>query len=487
VAIGSQERVRILLEAAKDYAIFMLDPRGMIVTWNAGAERLKGYTEAEILGQHFSRFYSPEDIIRGAPEAQLRVAATTGRSETEGWRLRKNGSRFYADVVITAVHSASGVLLGFSKITRNINERRELQSQYENLLEAAPDALVISDVGGRVLLVNAQTERLFGHARAELMGRCVDILLPERMRGAHPRHRAFYTSEPRVRSMGHGGDLWGLRKDGTEFPVEISLSPMPTPQGLVILSAIRDITDRRESEQQLRRLLCELNRSNEELQQFAYVASHDLQEPLRMVTSYTQLLGQRYKGRLDADADEFIAYAVDGSARMQQLIQDLLIYSRIAATEMPPRLVSSERALEAALENLRLTMAENRAAVTHDLLPPVTADDMHLVQVFQNLIGNAIKYRGADDPRIHVSAARHGVTEWVFSVRDNGLGIDPQYFDRIFGLFQRLHGKQEFSGTGIGLSICKKILDRLGGRIWVESRPGEGSTFHFALPAGETA
>jgi light-regulated signal transduction histidine kinase (bacteriophytochrome) len=200
------------------------------------------------------------------------------------------------------------------------------------------------------------------------------------------------------------------------------------------------------------------------------------------VASYTQLLAQRYKGRLDSDADEFIAYAVDGSNRMQGLIQDLLAYSRAGTNGKPLREISSEKALKEALSDLRATIQESGAVVTHDSLPAITTDDTQLTLVFQNLVGNALKYHGSKTPLIHVSATKNGGEEWIFSVRDNGLGIDPQYFERIFVLFQRLHGREEFKGTGIGLAICKKIVERLGGRIWVESQPEKGSTFYFSLP-----
>src|SRR5437899_2497054 len=226
----------------------------------------------------------------------------------------------------------------------------------------------------------------------------------------------------------------------------------------------------------------ELTRSNTELEQFAYVASHDLQEPLRMVASYTQLLAKRYKGRLDSDADEFIAYAVDGAHRMQLLIGDLLAYCRVGTKGEEPRETSSEAALEQALLNLQGAIQESGGVVTHDPLPTVIADGAQLVQLFQNVVGNAIKYRSAELPRVHVSANKNGGNEWIFSMRDNGLGIDPKYFEKIFVMFQRLHGREEFSGTGIGLAVCKKIAARHGGRMWVESEPGKGSTFYFALP-----
>jgi PAS domain S-box-containing protein len=225
----------------------------------------------------------------------------------------------------------------------------------------------------------------------------------------------------------------------------------------------------------------ELKRSNEELSQFASIASHDLQEPLRMVASYTQLLSKRYKGRLDADADEFIAFAIDGTQRMKQLIQDLLAYSRVGTNGANLLCTASDEALTGALWNLQGAIEESGALVTHDALPAVIADASQLTQLFQNLVGNAIKYRGPAIPLIHISAALSADGRWQFLVRDNGLGIDAQHFDRIFGMFQRLHGVDEYSGTGIGLAICKKIVDRHGGVIDVDSKAGEGSCFHFTL------
>ena len=346
----------------------------------------------------------------------------------------------------------------------------EMESRYRGLLEAAPEAMVISDSTGCILMVNVQTEKLFGYPREELIGQLVDILVPMQFRGKHPAHRAEYHAAPRTRSMGEGLELRGLRKDGSEFPVEIMLSPMKTPDGILVTAVVRDITERKRAREQLLQTVEELKRSNAELEHFAYVASHDLQEPLRMVASYTQLLARRYKGRLDADADDFIAFAVDGSNRMQRLINDLLAYSRAGAKRALPRRISSESALQGALSNLQTTIEESGATVTHDALPEVTMDDTQLTQIFQNLIGNAVKYRGADAPRVHVSATTQPDAASIFSVRDNGIGIEPQYFEKIFVLFQRLHGRSEFEGTGIGLAICKKILERAGGRIWVESQ-----------------
>jgi light-regulated signal transduction histidine kinase (bacteriophytochrome) len=229
----------------------------------------------------------------------------------------------------------------------------------------------------------------------------------------------------------------------------------------------------------------ELKRSSDELQQFSYIAAHDLQEPLRMVVSYTQLLAKRYKGRLDADADEFLSFAVDGAHRMQLLIQGLLAYCRVETTGKDLLETSSQSALEWALVKLQGAIEDSGSVVTHDPLPTVTADSSQLAQLFENLVGNAIKYHGVDPPRVHVSAKRYSDGEWIFSVRDNGIGIDSQYFEKIFVMYQRLHGRKEISGTGVGLTVCKKIAQRHGGRIWVESSLGNGSTFYLVLPGGE--
>jgi light-regulated signal transduction histidine kinase (bacteriophytochrome) len=284
-----------------------------------------------------------------------------------------------------------------------------------------------------------------------------------------------------AQQIGTGIELIARRKNRTEFPIELMLSPLESAEGILVTAAIRDITTRKKAEANLLNKMDELNRSNEELGQFAYIASHDLQEPLRMVASYTQLLSRRYKGKLDADADEFIAFAVDGAGRMQRLIQDLLAFSRVGTKGQDLVDISSEDAFQTAIANLRGAIEDSGALVTHDPLPSVLADEMQLIQLFQNLVGNAIKYQAPGIPRIHISAARNGSKKWIFSVKDNGLGIDPQYFERIFGMFQRLHKREEFAGTGIGLAICKKIVERHGGSISVESQPGQGSTFRFAL------
>jgi len=244
------------------------------------------------------------------------------------------------------------------------------------------------------------------------------------------------------------------------------------------------VVERSRAQQALAGKAEELARSNAELELFAYVASHDLQEPLRMIASYTQLLARRYKGKLDADADEFIGFAVDGASRMQQLIQDLLSYSRLTTKGKALNLTQAEVACNSALENLQESVKESNAQVNVGPLPGVFGDATQLTQLFQNLIGNAIKYRNERRPEIRVAARPHG-NEWTFSVQDNGIGIEPQYSERIFQMFQRLHTRKEYSGTGIGLAVCRKIVERHGGKIWVEAQPGQGSTFLFTIPRVE--
>lgn len=271
-------------------------------------------------------------------------------------------------------------------------------------------------------------------------------------------------------------------------PLQILEQALSTAQPEALGPLLKDRSEFGELARLVRRkfeLEKDLKRSNQELEHFAYVASHDLQEPLRMVSSFTQLLARRYQGRLDKDADEFIAFAVDGANRMQRLINDLLQYSRIGTHGRQPEPTDAEEVLNRALMDLKLALAENRVEVTHERLPVVLADSQQLEQLFRNLIGNAIKFHGDSPPRVHIRAERSDGA-WMFSVKDNGIGIDPGQHERIFEIFQRAHTRKEYPGTGIGLAVCKKIVERHGGRIWVESEPGRGADFRFVLPAAET-
>src|SRR6202453_3972558 len=435
----SEERYRMLLDGVREYAIFMMDPQGQIVSWNAGAERIKGYRAEEIIGQNFSCFFPPEDVKRGRPEEVLRITAASGRHEEQGMRMRKDGSRFLASVTFTALRDPAGNLRGFSEFSHDLSESKESGAKYRGLLEAAPDAMVVVNPAGEIVLLNVQAEKQFGYSRDELVGQQVKNIIPEGFAERIIADGTRSAAEALAQQIGMGIELTARRRDGSEFPIEIMLSPLESAEGILVTAAIRDISARKNAETHLVQKVDELNRSNEELGQFAYIASHDLQEPLRMVASYTQLLSRRYKGRLDSDADEFISFAVDGANRMQRLIQDLLAYSRIGTKGSVLLDASSDEALQQALMNLRGAIEDSGALVTHDPLPAVMADEMQLIQLFQNLVGNAIKYQQPGVPRVHVSAVKNVEKKWIFAVRDNGLGIDSQFFEKIFVIFQRLH------------------------------------------------
>jgi PAS domain S-box-containing protein len=486
-------RYRGLLEAAPD-AMVVVNQAGEIVLLNVQAEKQFGYSRDELLGQKV-RNIIPEGFAERLLSDGLRsVEEALAQQIGTGLELigrRRDGTEFPIELMLSPLESSEGILV--TAAIRNISVRKaaekhlaQMEGRYRGLLEAAPDAMVVVNQGGEIVLLNVQAEKQFGYSRDELLGQKVKNLIPEGFAERLLSDGLRSVEEALAQQIGTGLELIGRRRDGTEFPMELMLSPLESTQGILVTAAIRDITERKDAKDNLLNKMDELHRSNEELQQFAYVASHDLQEPLRMVASYTQLLSRRYKGKLDSDADEFIAFAVDGANRMQRLIQDLLAYSRVGTKGQELLNTSSEGALQQALLNLRGAIEESGAHVTHDPLPAVMADEMQLTQLFQNLIGNGIKYQNPGVPKIHISAARNGGKKWTFSVTDNGLGIDPQYYQKIFGMFQRLHKREEFAGTGIGLAICKKIVERHGGKISVESQPGHGSTFRFALAESST-
>jgi PAS domain S-box-containing protein len=403
-------------------------------------------------------------------------------------------------------------------IHRQLNERDEL---FRLITEKAADMIAVVNTSGHRVYNSPSYERIMGYSPEELGA-------TSSFEQIHPDDREKIKAAAAEASRSGVGQRIEYRmrhKDGSWRVLESTASTILDAEGSVdkLVIVNRDITDRKRAEtalqeykihleelvatrtteliranellqrdiiernwaqQELTSKLEELARSNADLEQFAYVASHDLQEPLRMVISYTQLLARRYQGKLDATADEFIGFAVDGASRMQQLIQDLLSYSRLTTRGKALQFTQTGAACNTALENLRESIKNSNAEVSVGPLPTVHADATQLAQLFQNLIGNAIKYRNKRKPEIRVDARPNG-NEWIFSVQDNGIGIEPQYFERIFQMFQRLHTRKDYSGTGIGLAICRKIAERHGGKIWVESYPGQGSTFLFSIPRAE--
>ena len=352
-------------------------------------------------------------------------------------------------------------------------------SEQAELLRLAHDAILVIDWDGKVSFWNQGAEEIYQWQAEEAVGENVHELLKTEFPAPLDEIRASIQCKGQWE-----GELTHVTRSGQTVIVTSRWSLQHDNAGVpnTILEINRDITERKGAEAALAQASRDLTRSNAELQQFAYVASHDLQEPLRMVANFTQLVAERYGPQLDDDAREFIAYAVAGANQMRNLIQDLLAYSRVGTQGRNFEPVDCNKALERAVSNLQVSVAENAAEVSHEVLPVISADRTQLVQLFQNLVGNGVKFRGTDPPRVAVSAVRKD-NEWVFSVRDNGIGIEPQYNERIFVVFQRLHRSETYPGTGIGLALCKKIVERHGGKIWVESRPGAGSTFSFSIPA----
>jgi len=350
------------------------------------------------------------------------------------------------------------------------------------VIEAAPSGMIMVDQRGKIALVNSLVEQLFGYTRAELVGQSIDILVPTSVRPRHADHRAEFFKNPNTRAMGSGRDLYGQRKDGTKLPVEIGLNPLETGGERFVLASIVDISERRLSEALLQEKLLELQRSNDDLQQFAYVCSHDLQEPLRVISNYTQLLAKRYSGKvLDETADEFLDFTVDASKRMQGLINDLLTYSRVQTKGQELLEIDCQSVAEDALANLKVAIEESGAKIHLGTLPRVKGDNPQLIQVFQNLISNALKFKSDQNPVVTIECKEQG-KYWLFEVRDNGIGFDLKYAERVFVIFQRLHSREVFPGSGIGLAVCKKIIERHGGRIWVETAPSQGAAFFFTMP-----
>ena len=604
-ALESSE-FRLLVEQIEDYAIFLLDPDGHVRTWNDGAERLKGYAASEIVGRHFSTFYPPEARDRELPERELATAIDEGRVEDYGWRVRKDGSRFWAHVVVTAIREGDE-LVGFGKVTHEVGEdsrvnevldrledgfaafdtefrytyvnesalemlgqpegellgrkitdvfpeivetetytqfTRALRTQeptryvrysdimdrwvevrvfpspsglsvyfrdvteqraqtrqlaeekalVEQILDVSPVAIVVFDETGTVVRSNERAEELFGGADEQLVGRSVGdssrVLFDERgpiPDADHPVNVVLEEGRP-VRGYAHGIEL----SDGTQRWLSTNHAPIRDETGEVVrvVTAVEDITALKRHELQLQdqqatldETIAELERSNAELawsnaelEHFAYAASHDLREPLRLVSSYLDLLERRYGDRLPEDGTEFLQGALDGALRLERMIDDLLLYSRVTRDFDDVEPVDLADVVEQARKNLTILIDHTGAQITTDDLPTVTGNESLLVQLLQNLLSNAIRY-SEGTPRVHVSV-EDADREWVVTVHDEGVGIEPEEVNKVFTIF---HGNSA-DGAGIGLAICQKIVELHRGRIWVDSTPGEGSSFHFSLP-----
>ncbi len=471
----------VIFDAVPD-GVLIADIKGQILRVNRQLTELFGYTREQLLGQTVETLI-PDRF--GKVHARHREAFSKNPSirdmgpEMQLIGKRRDGSEFPVEIRLGPISSADQTL--FITVIRDRTKQIKLEQAFSELLNTAPDPTLISDETGTIVRANRAAEKSFGYSCEELIGQSIDMLVPDRFRHHHDQLRHQYNNHPSARYMGEGNELFARRKDGSEFPAEISLGPMKYEDGLLITSAVRDITERKKLENNLQQRAEALERSNQELEQFAYIASHDLQEPLRIIGSFAQLLHSRYQSQLGEEADEFIHYIVDGAKRMQDLINDLLLFSRISTRAQEFTTIDTDAAIKLALDNLRFAIQDKNATVTVEQAPDVVGDSSQLTQVFQNLIANAIKFCAENTPVVHISAQDKGDTV-TFVISDNGIGIDPQFGERIFKIFQRLHGRGDYSGTGIGLAVCKKIIERHGGRIWIEPNQPTGTQFHFTLP-----
>jgi PAS domain S-box-containing protein len=474
-----------LLDLSHD-AIFVRGLDRTIAYWNRGAEKLYGWRKDEVRGR-ISNDLLRTEFPRALTEIEREVCAN-GTWEGELLQHRRDGSRVVVSSQWALEQDAQGRPARILEINRDITRRKLEENKFRNLLESAPDGVVIVNRAGQIQLVNAQAEALFGYARAEMIGNPVEMLIPDRFRDEHAQHRSEYARKPKARPMGAGYELRGRRKDGTEFPVEISLSPIETEEGVLISGAIRDITERHRSDQrihhlneELRKRVVELARINRELETFSYSVSHDLRAPLRHIDGFARILQEEHSADVSPEAHQYLDRILTAANHMGHLIDDLINLARIGRKELLRKNVDLTALVRQIADDIDSDPGDRKIVWRIDPLLECECDPGLLALVFSNLLSNAVKFtKQHSHPVIHVGVTL-STREPVFFVRDNGVGFDVKYADKLFGVFQRLHSQDEFEGTGIGLATVQRIIHRHGGRIWAEAEPGRGATFFFTL------
>jgi PAS domain S-box-containing protein len=484
---ATEEQFHLYLNAiqAAANAIVITDPKGTVQWVNPAFTRLTGYSAAEAIGNNprvLNSKHHDDSFFQNMWQTILAGRVWQG----EVVNRRKDGTTYVEEMTITPVTGAFGEIAHFIAIKQDVTVRKDFEHalrRQARLIDLSPDGIIARRLDGTILFWSKGAEALYGWTGQEALGKSTHELL----RTQFPKPLQVIIED--VRRHSHwSGELVHTTKNGRQIVVQSYWTAQLDEQGDVseIMESNVDITERKHAEQALARTAEELARSNHDLEQFAYIASHDLQEPLRMVSGYLQLLDRRYKDKLDQDAREFIDFAVDGASRMSRLITDLLDYSRINTRGKRPEPIALDTVLQRARENLAVSIRESGAEIVAGPptpLPAIRGDPTQLVQLFQNLLGNALKFRSPQRPQRVCIQAEKTDDKWRISVADQGIGIDPQYAEKIFLIFQRLHSRAEYPGTGIGLALCKRIVERHGGKIWVEGRPGKGATFFFTLPA----
>ena len=498
----NEERYRLMVEVVKDYSIFMLDPDGNIVTWNEGGKRTQGYMPNEVIGKHFSIFYIAEDLKNEKPRKELEIAKATGKYEEEGWRVRKNGSVYWSSVVITALYNEQNNLIGFSKVTRDLSERRQYEDhlrqgeeRFRSLVEQVTDyGIFMMDEKGKIVSWNEGAKRIKGYTADEIIGKYFSIFYPEEdiIKGKPAHELKVARKEGKYEEEG-----WRLRKDGSRFWANIVITAVYNTDGVLIgfSKVTRDLTERKAAERALResydryRMLAtelkvtnnELSYANQELEQFTSIVSHDLQEPIRTIKSFLQLIDIKLSDQQNEELKKYIQKSIGAANKMKELIQNLLHYSQLSKGELMDEDVTVQELINQALQNVKTSIDIKNADITVETdVEKVHGDPIQLVQLIQNLLSNALKFTNGLQPKIKIKCTEeNGLIK--FSVSDNGIGIAEPDQQKVFEIFRRLNNKKDYPGTGIGLAICKKIVDRHNGRIWPESEPGKGTTFHFTL------
>jgi PAS domain S-box-containing protein len=523
---GEIDALRLLVESTTDYAIFMLDPTGHVVSWNAGAERMNGYSAAEIIGQHFSVFYPPDALARDWPATELVIAAREGRLENEGWRVRKDGTQFWANVIITPLRSPDGVLLGFGKVSRDLTERRRSEQQLQEseerfrlIVESVIDyAIFMLDPQGHIVSWNAGAQRIKGYAADEIIGRHFSDFYPAE---AVARGWPSYELQEAERVGRFEDEGWRVRKDGTMFWANVTITALRGPDGGLrgFAKVTRDMTERKANEDRIRLLtrelqgrVAELGAANRELAQkttenesFVYSVSHDLRSPLVNLQGFSQELSlasdtlrqlllepdvpesvrARALSLLEGDFQESISFIRNAVQHLGNIIDGLLRLSRVGRIEYNSEPVDVNAVVADIVAAMHSTVAASGARIEIDHLPTAVGDRNAIGQIFANLIGNSINSLHPERPGlVRISATADDPP--IFEVRDNGVGISPDYQAKLFQPFQHVHTGPT-RGEGMGLAIVRRIVERHGGRIWFESVPDQGTVFFFTLAPGHTA
>ncbi len=485
----------LLLEEISD-AIVAKSPEGRVIYWSRGAERVFGYTSEEAVGHLLSELIIPPN--RKDEESRI-LLEVQGRdlSQYETTRRKKDGSLIYVDVSSKLVHPPEGqaaFILSTNKDVTHLKVLRDAklaEARYGNLLESTPDGIIMANPAGRVVLANSQAEALFGYERGELLGQPIEVLLPQRFRQGHVGHRAQFFEHPRTRSMGAGLELFGLRKDQTEIPVEISLSPIETDQGTLVMSAIRDISDRKRIEKALQEKNVELEAAAESKNRFLANMSHELRTPLNGIIGFAEFLSDGKPGPMNPKQKEYLGDILNSGRHLLQLINDVLDLAKVEANKMDlhPEKFSLEKAIEGICSVAKPMAQKKRIQVRTTVAPElgeVELDSQKFKQVLYNLLSNAIKFTD-DEGAVDIQAIADREGYFKLSVRDTGIGIRAEDFPRLFTEFEQLESGagRRYEGTGLGLALTRRIVELQGGTISVESEVGRGSTFSVVLPRGD--